>query len=70
MKCIAERRLAFRNDENVVSPSNFFQKISIFFQAKFQSKEDAILLVTGFATVLQIANHCQKSCCIMKFCYT
>jgi len=51
-------------------PEIFSKKFSKFFQAKFQSKEDAILLVTGFATVLQIANHCQISCCIMKFCYT
>jgi len=29
-----------------------------------------LLLVTGFATVSQIADHCQISCCIRKFCYT
>jgi len=29
-----------------------------------------MLLVTGFSAVLQIANHCQLSCCIIKFCCT
>jgi len=29
-----------------------------------------MLLVTGFATVAQISNHCQISCCITKFCYS
>jgi len=28
-------------------------------------KEDAMLLVTGFATVSQIANHCQMPCSII-----
>jgi len=27
-------------------------------------------MVTGFATLSQIANHCQTSCCIKKFCYS
>jgi len=36
--------------------------LAIFFQANI--KEDAMLLVTGFATVSQIANHCQIRCCI------
>jgi len=29
-----------------------------------------MLLATGFATVSQIANHCQIPCCITKFCYS
>jgi len=29
-----------------------------------------MLLVTGFATVSQMANHCQISRYIIKFCYT
>jgi len=29
-----------------------------------------MLLVTGFATVSQIVNHYQLSCCIIKLCYT
>jgi len=28
-----------------------------------------MLLATGFATVSQIANQCQITCCIIKFCY-
>jgi len=40
-----------------------------FFKQNFK-KGNAVLLVTGFATVSQIANHCQLSCCITKFCYT
>jgi len=48
---IAERGLAFRNDENVGLSRNIFQKnFQNFFQAKFQ-KKDAMLLVTDFATV-------------------
>jgi len=62
VKFIAERGLAFRDDENVGSSRKFFQKIvQIFIQAKFQKKELAMLLVTDFATVSQIANHCQIS---------
>jgi len=33
-------------------------------------KGNTMLLVIGFPTVSQIANHCQTSCCIIKFCYT
>jgi len=29
-----------------------------------------MLLATGMATVLQIANPYQTSCCIIKFCYS
>jgi len=29
-----------------------------------------LLLVIGFATVSQISNHCQISCCLIKFCCT
>jgi len=52
VKFIAEPGLTFRDDENVRSPRNFLQ-------AKFQKKGNTMLLVTGFATVSQIANHCQ-----------
>jgi len=62
VKFIAEQGLAFRDDENVGSSRKFFQKIfQIFIQAKFQKTELAMLLVTDFATVSQIANHCQIS---------
>ena len=63
VKFIAERGLTFRDDENVGLPRNFFQ-------AKFSEKGNAMLLVTGFATVSQITNHYQLSSCITKFCYT
>jgi len=56
IKFIAERGLMFRDDENVGSPKNTFKKRK--------------LLVSGFATESHIANHCQLSCCIIKFCYT
>jgi len=58
----------FKDNENVGSPRNFFQKIfiSIFFK-QILKKEDATLLATGFATVSQIANHCQIPRCITKF---
>jgi len=60
VKFIAERGLAFKDDENVEWSRKFFQtKFRIFFQAKCSKKEDAMLLVTNFATVSQIANHCQ-----------
>jgi len=70
IKLIAERGLAFRDDENVQSPRNFFQKISKLISSEYFKKEDAILLATGFATVSQIANHCQTPCCIIKFSYS
>jgi len=58
VKFIAERGLAFRNDENVGSLRYIFQKnFQNFSQTKFQKKK--MLLVTGFAKVSQIANHCQ-----------
>jgi len=51
-----------QNYENVGSSRKFFQKnIQNFSQAKLKKKEDAMLLVTDFATVSQIANHCQIS---------
>jgi len=55
-------RTGVRDDENIESPRNFFQ-------AKLK-KENMLLLVTGFATVSKIANHCQIPRCIIKFCYT
>jgi len=62
VKFISERGLAFRDYENVGSSRKFFQKnIQSFSQAKLKKKEDAMLLVTDFATVSQIANHCQIS---------
>jgi len=68
VKFINEPELEFRDDENVGSPRNFFQKdFQNFFQTKLQ-KLDAIFLVTGFATVLQIAIHCQIPYCNIKFC--
>jgi len=68
VKFIAERGLAFRDDENVGSPRRVFKKkFQSIFQAKFQKKEDAMLLVTDIATISQIANHCQISCCIISF---
>jgi len=62
-KCIAERRLAFRDLMKALDrPESFFQKnFENFFQAKFQKKEDAMLLVTAFAKVSQIANYRQIS---------
>jgi len=46
VKFIAERGLAFRDDENVGSSRTFFQKnFQNFFQVKFQEIEDAMLLV-------------------------
>jgi len=68
VKFIAERGLAFRDDENLGSPRNFFQKISKLISSKFKKKEDAMLLATGFSPVSQIANPCQIPCCIKKFC--
>jgi len=66
IKFIAEQGLAFRDDENVGSPRRFFQKIcKAFFKQK--EKKDVMLLATGLATVLQIANPCQIPCCIIKF---
>jgi len=62
VKFIAERGLEFREDENVGSSRKFFQKIvQILIEAKFQKTELAMLLVTDFATVSQIADHCQIS---------
>jgi len=53
--------VTFRDDKTLDRSETFFKQIS--------KKENAMLLVTGFATVSQI-NHCQLSCCIIKFCYT
>jgi len=62
VKFIAERGLALRDDENVGSSRKFvFLNLKNFFQEKFQKNEDAVLLVTDFATVSQIANHYQIS---------
>jgi len=44
----------------------FPKKSSKLFQAKLK-KEDAMLLVTGFATVSQIADYCEILCCIKIF---
>jgi len=50
-------------------PETFFQKIfKTFFKQNFSKKVNVIFLVTGFATVLQIAIHCQIPCCNIKFC--
>jgi len=61
VKFIAERELAFRDDENVGSLRNFFQKnFQNFFQAKFQKKKMPLLLLTNSATV-------HKSLIIVKY---
>jgi len=51
VKFIAEPGVACEDDENVVSPRKFFQKIFKTFFKQISKKEDAMLLVTGFATV-------------------
>jgi len=62
VKCIAERGLTFRDDENVGSPKKFFQTIFKTFQSSIKRCEAS----SGwFATVSQVANHCQMSCCII-----
>jgi len=61
VKFIAERGLAFRDDENVGSSRKFFQNIfKTFFQQNFKKRrcDAAMLLVTDFAAVPQIANRC------------
>jgi len=69
VRVISDRKLAFRDDENLGSPRNFFQKnLQNIFQTKL--KKYAMFLVTSFATVSQIANNFQITCCIIKFCYT
>jgi len=68
VKFIAEVGLAFRDSENVGPPRTFFQKIFETFSSKYQKKEDAMLLATGFASVSRIVNHCQIHCCNIKFC--
>ena len=70
VKFVAGRGLVFWDDENVGAPRIFFQINFKLFSSKSWKKEHAILLVTGFATVSQIANHCQILCCIIKFCYS
>jgi len=57
-KFIAERGLAFRDDDNVESHRKFYKKISKTFFKQIFKKEDVMLLATGFATVSQIANYC------------
>ena len=51
VRFIAERGLAFRDDENFGWPRKFYQKIFETFFKQILIKEDAMLLVTGFATV-------------------
>jgi len=51
-------------------PESSFKKFSKLFSSKYLKKEDAMLPATGFATVSQIANHCQMPSCIIKFCYS
>jgi len=58
VKFIAERGLAFRDDENVGSPRKFYQKIFNTFFKQILKKGDAMLLASGFPTVSQIANYC------------
>jgi len=60
IKFIADRGLAFRaDDENVGSPRSTNVGSP---RSTLSKREDAVLLVTGFVTVSQIANHCQISC--------
>jgi len=42
-------------------PESFFFLISKLFSSKISKKGDAMLVATDFATVSQIANHCQIS---------
>jgi len=58
VKSIAERGLAFRDDDNVESPRKFYKKMFKTFFKQILKIEDAMPLATGFATVLQIANYC------------
>jgi len=51
VKFIAERGLAFRDDENFGSPRKIFQKIFKTFFQQILKKEDAMFLTTGFSTV-------------------
>jgi len=51
VKVVAERGLAFRDDENVGSPRKIFQKIFKTFFKQILKKEDAMFLATGFSTV-------------------
>jgi len=60
VKFVAERRLAFGDDENVQTFRKFFQQNSQnFFKQNFKKQEAAMLLMTDFTTVSQITNHCQ-----------
>ena len=69
IKFIAEWGRAFRDMKTLYGPETLSKKFSKHFSSKI-SKKDEMLLVTDFATVSQIANHCQISCCIIKFCYS
>jgi len=55
---MAERGLAFRDDKYVGSPRKFFQKIFKLFSSKYLKKR-CNASSDWFATVSQIANHCQ-----------
>jgi len=70
VKFSAEQGLALRGDENVESPESLSKKFYKTFFKQILKKEDAMLSATGFATVPQIANHCQIPCCIIKFFYS
>jgi len=58
VKFIAERGLAFTDDDNVESHRKFYKKMFKTFFKQIFKKGDAMLLATGFATVSQIANYC------------
>ena len=40
-------------------PESFSKKVSKRFSSKYLKKENALVLMTVFATVSQIANHCK-----------
>jgi len=55
IKFIAERGLAFGDDENVGSPRKVFQKIFKTLFKQILKKEDAMPLAIGLPTVSQTA---------------
>jgi len=51
-------------------PESFSKTFSTLFSSKYEKNGDAMLVVTGFATVSQIDNPFQIPRCIIKFCYS
>jgi len=54
----------------LITMKNWYRAKTFTTFFKQNLKNDAVLLVTSFATISQIANHCQISCWMTKFCYT